>query len=188
MWKLDSKEGWALKNWCFQTVMLKTLKSPLDSKEIKPVSPKGYQHWIFIGRTDVEAETLILWPPDMKNWLIGKDPDAGKDWGQWEKRVTENEMVGWHHWLNGHELQTLGDGIGQGSLACCSPWGRKESDTIEQLNNNNMDVEKTKNIARIWSSNPAPGHIFGENHNSKQYMHPNVHCGIFYISWDRDTT
>ena len=110
MWELDHKESWVLKNWCFWTVVLeKTLESPLDCKEIQPVSPKGDQSWIFIGRADAEAETPILWPPDAKNWLIGKDPDAGKDWRQEEKRVIEDEKVGWHHWLNGHEFeQALG--------------------------------------------------------------------------------
>ena len=104
MWELDCEESWVLKNWCFWTVVLeKTLESPLDCKEIQPVHPKGNQSWIFIGRTDVEAETLILWLPDGKNWLIGKDPEAGKDWGQ-EKGTTEDEMVGWHHLLNGHEF------------------------------------------------------------------------------------
>ena len=106
MWELDYKESWAPKNWCFWTVVLeKTLESPLDCKEIKPVSPKGNQFWIFIGRTDAETEALILWPPDVKNWLIGKD--TGKDWRQDEKGTTENEMVGWHHWLDGHEFNKL---------------------------------------------------------------------------------
>ena len=106
MWELDYKESWAQKNWCFWTVMLeKTLESPLDCKEIQPVHPKGNQSWIFIGRTDVEAETPILWPSDVKNWLICKDPDAGKDWEQEEKGTTEDEMVGWHHRLNGHEFE-----------------------------------------------------------------------------------
>ena len=103
---LGYKESWALKNWCFWTVVLeKTLEGPLDCKEIEPVHPKGNQSWIFIGRTDVEAETLILWPPDVKNWLIGKDPEAGKDWSQEKKGMTEDEMVGWHHWLSGHEFE-----------------------------------------------------------------------------------
>ena len=134
MWQLDYKESWVPKSWCFWTVVLeKTLESPLDCKEIQPVNPKGNQSWIFIGRTD--AETPILWPPDGKNWLIGKDSDAGKDCGQEEKGTTEDEMVGWHHQLNGHEFeQALGVGDGQGGLACCSPWGRKESDMYEQLN------------------------------------------------------
>ena len=135
MWELDHKEGWALKNWCFWTVVLeKTLESPLDSKEIKPVNSKGNQSWIFIGRTDAEAEAPILWPPDAKSRLTRKDPDAGKDWRQEEKGMTE-EMVGWHHRLDGHEYeQAPGVDDGQGSLACCSPWGCKESDTTEQLN------------------------------------------------------
>ena len=106
MWELDYKESWAPKNWCFLTVVLeKTLESPLDCKEIKPVNPKRYQSWIFIGRTDADTEAPILWPPDVKNWLIGKEPDAGKDWGQEEKQTTEDEMVGWHHRLNGHEFE-----------------------------------------------------------------------------------
>ena len=135
MWELDHKESWALKNGCFWTVVLeKTLESPLDCKEIQPVHSEGNQSWIFIGRTYAEAEALILWPPDRKSWLIGKAPDAGKDWGQ-EKGATENEMVGWHHRLNGHESeQTPGDNERQGNLACFSPWGRKESDTTEWLN------------------------------------------------------
>ena len=118
----------------YWTVVLeKTLESPLDYKEIQPVYPKADQSWIFIGRTD--ADTLILWPPDAKNWLIGKDPDAGRDWGQEEKGMTEDEMVAWHHRLKGHEFeQALGAGDGQGGLACCSPWGRRESDMTEQLN------------------------------------------------------
>ena len=127
MWELDHNESWAPKNWCFWTVVLeKTPESPLDCKEIQLVHPKGDQSWIFIGRTDAEAETPILWPPDVKNWLIGKDPDAGKDWRQDEKGTTEDEMVVWHHWLDGCEFeQALGVGDGQGSLACCSPWVAK---------------------------------------------------------------
>ena len=106
MWELDYKESWVQKNWCFSTVVLeKTLESPLDCKEIQPVHPKGNQSWIFIGRTDAKAETLILWPPDVKNQLIGKDPDAGKDWRQEEKETTEDKMVGWYHRLNGHEFE-----------------------------------------------------------------------------------
>ena len=134
MGELDCEESWPLKNWCFWTMVLeKTLESPLDCKEIQPVHPKGDQSWVFIGRTDVEAETPILWPPNAKSWLIGKDYDAGKDWRQEEKGTTEDDMVGWHHWLNGHEFgYTPGVGGGQGGLACCSPWGRKESDTTEQ--------------------------------------------------------
>ena len=106
IWELDHEESWALKNWCFWTMVLeKTLESPLDCKEIQPVHPKGDQSWVFIGRTDVEAETPVLWPPDAKSWLIWKDPDAGRDWGQEEKGTTEDEMFGWHHWLDGHEFE-----------------------------------------------------------------------------------
>ena len=133
MWELDCEESWALKNLCFWTVMLeKTLESPLDCREIQPVHPKGNRPWIFIGRTDAEAEALILWPLNAKSWLIWKDSDAGRDWGQEEKGTTEDEMAGWHHWLNGHESEKtprVCDG-----LACCDSWGRKESDTTEQLN------------------------------------------------------
>ena len=108
MWELDYKESWVLKNWCFWTMVLKkTLESPLDCKEIQPVHPKGDHSWVFIGRTDVEAETPILWPPHVKSWLLIKDPDAGKDWGQEEKGMTEDEMVGWQIWLNGHGLGEL---------------------------------------------------------------------------------
>ena len=137
MWELDYRESWALKNWCFWTVVLeKTLESPLDCKEIQPVSPKGDQSWIFIRRTDAAAESPVLWPPDTKKWLIGKDPDAGKDWRQEEKGTTEDEMVGWHHWLDGHEFeQALGAGDEQGSLACCmQSMGCKESDWATELN------------------------------------------------------
>ena len=132
MWDLDYKESWVLKNWCFWTVVLeKTIESPLGSKETHLVHPKGNQSWIFIGRIDAETETPILWPPDAKNWLSGKDPSAGKDWRQ-EKGTMEDEMVRWHHQLDGHKFeQALEVGDGQGSLACCSPWHLKESDTTE---------------------------------------------------------
>ena len=137
MWKLDHKESWVPKNWCFQTVVLKkTLESPLDRKEIKPVNPKGNHPWIFIGRAGAEAP--ILWLPGAKSQLIGKDPHAGKDWRQKQKEVSEDEMVEWHHWPNGHESeQTWGDSERQVSLVCCSPWSIKESDMTEQLNNSN---------------------------------------------------
>ena len=137
-WELDNKEGWAPKNWYFQIVVLeKTFESPLDWKEIQTVNPKGNQHWMFIGRTGAEAEVQILEPPDGKNWLIEKDPDAGKDWEQEEKGATEEEKIGCHHQLNGQEFkQTPGHSEGQGSLACCSPWGRKNLDTTELVNNN----------------------------------------------------
>ena len=120
----------AFELWCWRR-----LETPLDCKEIQPVHPTGNQSWIFIGRTDAETETPILWPPDVKNWLIGKDPDAGKDWRQEGKGTTEDEMVGWHHWVNGHEFdQALGVGDVQGCLACCTLWGHKELDMTEQLN------------------------------------------------------
>ena len=127
------KEIWVQKNWCLWTVVLeKTLESPLDNKEIQLVNPKGTQPWIFFGRTDAEAEPPGLWPPDLKRWLIGKNPDPGKDWRQEEKGVTEDEMIRWHHQLNGHEFeQTPGDSEGQGSLACCSSWGGKELNTTK---------------------------------------------------------
>ena len=135
MWELAYKESLAQKNWCFWTVVLdKMLESPLDSKEIQPVNPKGDQAWVFIGRTDVKAETPVLWPTHEKSWLIGKDSDAGRDWGQEEKGMTEDEMAGWHHRLDGHEFGwTLGVGDGQGGLACCDSCGGKESDMTERL-------------------------------------------------------
>jgi len=136
MLELDCEESWAPKNWCFWTVVLeKTLESPLDCKEIQPVYSKGDQSWVFFERNDTEAETPVLWPPHAKSWLIGKDPDAGRDWGQKEKGTTKDEMAGWHHWLDGHEFEwTLGVGDGQGGLACWDSWGRKESDRTERLN------------------------------------------------------
>ena len=126
----------AFELWCWKRLVLeKTLESPLDCKEVQPVHPKGDQSWVFIGRTDFEAETPILWPPDVKSWLIGKDPDARKDWGQEEKGMTKDEMVGWHHRLNGHGFRwTPGIGDGQGGLACCNSWGGKELDMTEWLN------------------------------------------------------
>ena len=136
MSELDYEESWVPKNWCFWTVVLeKTLESPLDCNEIQPVHPKGDQSWVFIGRTDVEADTPIFWSPDAKSWLIWKDPDARKDWGQEEKGTTEDKRVGWHHRLNEHGLGwTPGVGDGQGGLVCCGSWGRKVLDMTEQLN------------------------------------------------------
>ena len=155
MWELDYKESWAPKNWCFWAVVLeKTLESPLDCKEIQPVHPKGDQSWVFIGGTDVEAETPILWLPHAKSWLIGKYPDAGKDWGQEEKGTIEDEIVGWHHWLNGRGFGwTPGVGEGHGGLAGCGSWGHKELDTTEWLNwieslshltNSGVSVDRTQ--------------------------------------------
>ena len=135
MWELDCEEGWVPKNWCFWTVVLeKTLESPLDCKEIQLVHSED-QPWDFFGRNDAKAETPVLWPPHVKSWLTGKDSDAGTDWGQEEKGMTEDEMAGWHHWLDGRESEwTLGVGNGQGGLACCDSWSRKELDTTERLN------------------------------------------------------
>ena len=135
MWELDCVESWALKNWCFWTVVLeKTLESPLDFREIQPVHSEGEQLWDFFGRNDAKAETAVLWPPHAKSWLIGKYPDAGKDWGQEAKAMPEDEMAGWHHWLDGLEFGwTLGVGDGQGGLACCNSWGHNKLDTTERL-------------------------------------------------------
>ena len=134
MWELDCEESWALKNWCFWTMVLKkTLENALECEEIQPVHPKGDQSWVFIGRTDAEAETPILWPPHAFAWLIGKDLDAGRDWGQ-EEKDTEIELAGSYHRLHAQEFGwTPGVSDGQGGLACCNSWGRKESDTTERL-------------------------------------------------------
>ena len=165
MWELDNKKGCTRKNWCFLTVVLeKNLESPSDSKEIKPVHPKGNQPWIFIGRTDAEAP--ILWPPDMKSWLIGKDPDAGKDWGQEEKGMTEDKMVG--HWLDGHEFeQTLGDSEGQGGLACCSPGGHKESNMTERLNNSKAVSKRDEDGEECLWWRKMPVGRFGNKRNQR---------------------
>ena len=140
MWELDCEESWALKNLCFWTVVLgKTLESPLDCMEIQPVHSKGDQSCVFFGRTDAKAETPTLWPPHVKSWLTGIDSDAGRYWGQEEKGMTEDEMAGWHHQLNGHESAwTLGVADGQRGLACCNSWGCKESDMTEWLNWTNL--------------------------------------------------
>ena len=148
MWELDCEESWVLKNWCFWTVVLeKTLESPLDCKEIPPVHSKEDQPWVFFGRNDAKAETPVVWPPHAKCWLIGKDSDAWRDWGQEQKGTTEDEMAGWHH--RPYECEfgwTLGVGDGQGGLACCDSWGRKEIDTTEQLNWTKQDMSLMKKI------------------------------------------
>ena len=151
MWELDCEEGWAPKNWCFWTVVLeKTLENPLDCKEIQPVHSEGDQPWDFFGRNDAKAETPVLWPPHVKTWLIGNDFDAGRDWGQEEKGTTEDDMAGWHHWLDWRESEwTPGVGAGQGGLACCDSWGRKESDTTEQLNW--IELNWTESLS--WTAN-----------------------------------
>ena len=158
MWELDCEESWAPKNWCFWTVVLeKTLEGPLDCKEIQPVHSEGDQPWDFFGRNDAKAETPILWPPDAKSWLIGKDSDAGRDWRQEEKGMTEDEMAGWHHWLDGHEFGwTPGVGDGQGSLACCDSWGRKELDMTEQLNWTELILFNSLNSGKDLYFFPCP--------------------------------
>ena len=169
MWELGHKEGWTLKNWCFWTVVLeKTLESPLNCKEIQPVHPKGNQSWIFIGRTGAEAETPILWLPDVKNWRIGKDPDAGKDWGQEEKGATEEEIVGRHHWLSEHEFeQTPGDSEGQRSLACKSPWGCKESDDF-------VTKQRQQRLHPAWLHPSFPYMIHGEDSSTSLLHRPDL--------------
>ena len=149
-------EGWAPKNWCFWTVMLeKTLESSLDCKEIQPIHSKRDQSWVFIGRTNAKAETPILWPPHAKSWLIGKDPDSGRDWGQEEKGTTEDEMAGRHHWLDGHVFEwNPGVGDGQRGLACCDSWGCKESDMTKRLNWTESAYKLNKQ-----SDNKQPWHI-----------------------------
>ena len=144
MWELDCEENWVLKNWGFWTVMLEnTLESPLDSKEIQPVHPKGDWSWVFIGRTDAEAETPVLWPRHAKSWLIGKDPDAGRDRGQEEKGKTKDEMARWHHWLDGHESEwTLRVGDGQGGLACCDSRGHKSRTQLSDWTELNWRISK----------------------------------------------
>ena len=150
MWELDYWEDWVQKNWCFWTVVLeKILESPLDCKEIQPVHPKGNQSWIFIRRTDAEVETPVLWPPDAMNWPIGKDPDAGKDQRWEEKGMAEDEMVGWHHRLNGHEFeQALAVDDRQEGLACCSPWDCRELDMTEWLNWTELTKKKKEKKER----------------------------------------
>ena len=179
MWELDYKESWVLKNWCFWTVVLeKTLESPLDCKETQPVHPKGNQSWVFIGRTDAEAETPLLRPPDGKSWLIGKDLDPGKDWGQEENGTTEDEMVGWHHWLSGPEFGwTPGVGNGQGGLACCGPWGRKELDTTERLNW--TDWSDSAYIASEWRDFTIFFlHVFSHGFNGGGVL-----CSLFCLTY-----
>ena len=158
MWELDHKEGWAPKNWCFWTVVLeKTLENPLDCKEIKPINPKGNQSWIFTRRTDTEAEAPILQPIDVKSQFTGKDTDVGKDWGQEEKGMAEDEVVGWYHRLNGHEFKlTPGVGDGHPSLACHSPWCWNELDTTEWLNWTDLKAIQSIqhwNMTPNWSIN-----------------------------------
>ena len=162
MWELDRKEGWGPKNWWFWTVVLeKTLENPLDCKEIKPVNAKGNQSWMFIGRTGSEAKAPVLWPPDAKSWLIRKDPDAGKDWRQEEKGMTEDEMVGWHHWLDGCESEwTPGVGDGWGGLACCDSRGRSRIRLSDWTELNWTDRQKMKSDALRESLQWISGVLF----------------------------
>ena len=183
MWELDQKEGWAPKNWYFQIEVLgNTLESPLDCKEIQPVNPNGNQSWILIGRTRVEAEAPILWPPDAKSQVIGKDPDPGE--GRQEKGTIKDEMVGWNHWLNAHEFeQAPGDGEGQGCLACCSPWGCKELDMNEQLNKKKTDWAISVMITIL---NPAG--TLQERHCSLIVVNTNIivnreYSKIIFLFW-----
>ena len=155
MWELDCEESWAPRNWCFWYVVLeKTLESPLDCKEIQPARSEGDHSWVFFGRTDAKAQTPVLWPPHVKSWLIGKDSDAGRDWGQEEKGTTKDETAGWHHWLDGRESEwTLGVGDRQGGLVCCDSWGRKELDTTEWLNWRKEikdDINRCRDIPCFW--------------------------------------
>ena len=172
--ELEYKESWAPKNWCFWTVMLgKTLESPLDYKGFQPVNPKGNRSWIFIGRTDAEAETLILWPLDVKSWLIGKDLIAGREWRREEKGTTEDEMVGRHHWLDGYESeQASGVGDGRESLSCCSPWGCKELDTTERLSWTDP----------VFPSTMAAVTVSGRSHASLQCLAQKWHALLLLVT------
>ena len=158
MWELDCEESLALKNWCFWTVVLeKILESPLDCKETQPVHSKRNQSCMFFGRSDTKAETPILWPPHVKSWLIGKDSDAGRDWGHEEKGMTEDEMAGWHHGLNGRESEwTLGVGDGQGGLKCCDSWGCRESDTTERPNWTKLNPVRLLLLAKTLVKTSSP--------------------------------
>ena len=159
----------------------KTLKNPLDCKEIQPVRPKEDQSWVFIGRTDAEAETPVLWPPHVKSWLTGKDSDAGKDWGQEEKGTTEDEMVGWHHWLDGRESEwTQGVGDGQGGLVCCDSWGRNVSDTTEQLNWTELNWEIEIYYALIFPQ-ISPRFLFKSWKPSLEIRQKLIKIALFYL-------
>ena len=160
--------SWAPKNWCFWTLVLEKIpKSPLDCKEIQPVHSKGDQSWVFFGRNDANTETPVLWPPHAKSWLIGKDSDAGRDWGQEEKETTKDEMAGWHHRLDGRESEwTPGVGDGQGGLAYCDSWGRKESDTTERLNWTELSVTQADSIDLIDPRNSS----FAEGHFEPEFV------------------
>ena len=183
IWELDCEESWVLKNWCFWPVVLeKTLESPLDCKEIQPVPSKGDQSWVFFGRTDVEAETPILWPPHVKSWLIGKDSDAGRNWGQEKKGMTEDEMAGWHHRLNADESEwTLGVGDGQAGLACCMGSQRVGHDWVTELNwlaKRSVDkaVCMSLHIISPCFSSGWPSHNFSS-------VQLSIHVWLFVTAW-----
>ena len=179
MWELDCEETWAPKNWCFWTVVLeKTLESPLDCKEIQPVHSKGDQPWVFFGRNDAKAETPVLWPVHAKSWLIGKDSDAGREWGQEEKGTTQDEMAGWHHWLDGRESEWTPEvGDGQGGLACCDSWGRKESYTTEWLNWTELNAYPSKTLSKTCRGRNTSKLILQSHHHpdnkTRQRQHKN---------------
>ena len=185
MWELDCEESWVLKNWCFWTVVLeKTLKSPLDCKEIQPVHSEGDQPWNFFGRNDAEAETPVLWAPHGKSWLIGKDSDAGRDWGQEEKGTTEDEMAGWHHWLDGRESEwTPGVGDGQGGLACCHSWDHKESDTSEWLNWTKPNwVSIYLYYIQLWKKRKKPSLFFSKDKTGQKLYKTSEFMACVYKS------
>ena len=185
MWELDHKGGWSPKNWCFWAVVLeKALESPLDWKEIQPVHSKGDQSWVFFGKNDAKAETPVLWPPHAKSWLIGKDCDAGRDWGKEEKGTTEDEMARWHHWLDGCESEwTLGVGDGRRGLACCNSCGHKESDMTEWLNWTDDRHDSYPHGA--YSLGKGAHALLFNNHNEcdnwKIAVYFVVHCVVGYL-------
>ena len=183
MWDLDCEEGWAPKNWCFWTVVLeKTLEIPLDCKEILPVHSEGDQPWDFFGRNDAKAETPVLWPPHVKSWLIVKDSDAGRDWGQEENGTTEDEMTGWHHWLDGPESEwTPGVGDGQGGMACCDSWGRKESNATERLNWTCLYLFFSNNV--FPASMAIPARIFWGHFRDFENTTENIMEHKYYCPW-----
>ena len=183
MWELDCKEGWEPKNWCFLTVVLeKTLKNPLDCKEIQPVHSEGDQPWDFFGRNDAKAETPVLWPPHGKCWLTGEESDAGRDWGQEGKGMTEDEMAGWHHWLDGCKSQwTPGVGDGQGGLTCCNSWGWSQSDMTERLIWSDLiwTWEQLLNFSLLQ----FPVHKMAVNNNLVWMTNKIMYIRFLYLRW-----
>ena len=187
MWELDYKESWVLKNWFRAVVLENTLESPLDSMEIKPVNPKGNQLWIFIGKTDAKPEASTLWPPDVKSWLIGKDSDAGRDGGQEEKGMTEDEMARWHHGLDGCESEwTPGVGDGQGGLVCCDSWGcRVGHNWVTELNRSRLVIAflpTCKHLLISWLQSPSAVIL-----EPKKIVSHCFHCFPIYLPWSDET-